>query len=141
MARTKHQVKTRQKTIPEATTTTTATTSENTPVTSSVSRKPHRYRPGTVALREIRRYQKSCELLIPAAPFVRVVREITYNFSNEVTRWTAEALTAIQEAAEDFLVHIFEDANLCAIHAKRVTIMQKDWQLARRLSGRELVRY
>ncbi|KAF6173007.1 hypothetical protein GIB67_006383, partial [Kingdonia uniflora] len=63
----------------------------------AASRKPHRYRPGTVALREIRRYQKSCELLIPAAPFVRVVREITYYFSNEVTRWTAEALTAIQE--------------------------------------------
>uniref|UniRef100_A0A1D1ZF82 Histone H3-like centromeric protein HTR12 n=1 Tax=Anthurium amnicola TaxID=1678845 RepID=A0A1D1ZF82_9ARAE len=99
-------------------------------------RKPHRFRPGTVALQEIRRYQKSWSLLIPKAPFVRIVKEITNYCSNEVTRWTPEAIVSIQEAAEDFLVHLFEDANLCAIHAKRVTLMQKDWQLARRIGGK-----
>ncbi|XP_010266471.1 PREDICTED: histone H3-like centromeric protein HTR12 isoform X2 [Nelumbo nucifera] len=77
--------------------------------------KPHRYRPGTVALREIRRYQKTWTLLIPAAPFIRT-------------------------AAEDYLVHLFEDAMLCAIHAKRVTLMQKDWALARRLGGKGQLR-
>ncbi|KAI3970998.1 hypothetical protein MKX01_024645 [Papaver californicum] len=64
------------------------------------------------------------------------VKEITNNFSEEVDRWQAEALTALQEAAEAYLIHQFEDTQLCAIHAKRVTIMQKDWQLARRLGGR-----
>lgn len=96
-------------------------------------RKAHRYRPGTVALREIRHFQKTWNLLIPAAPFIRTVREISYSLAPSVTRWQAEALVAIQEAAEDYLVHLFEDAMLCAIHAKRVTIMKKDWELARRL--------
>ncbi|KAF5192192.1 histone H3 [Thalictrum thalictroides] len=100
-------------------------------------RKPHRWRPGTVALREIRHYQKSSALLIPTAPFVRLVREITNQFSNEVNRWTAEALLAIQEAAEAHLINLFEDSMLCAIHANRVTLMQKDWQLARRIAGKE----
>ncbi|KAA8516156.1 hypothetical protein F0562_019335 [Nyssa sinensis] len=99
-------------------------------------RKPHRYRPGTVALREIRHFQRTWKLLIPAAPFIRTVREISNFFSPVVTRWTAEALVALQEAAEDYLVHIFEDANLCALHAKRVTLMKKDWELARRLGGK-----
>ncbi|XP_010266470.1 PREDICTED: histone H3-like centromeric protein HTR12 isoform X1 [Nelumbo nucifera] len=102
--------------------------------------KPHRYRPGTVALREIRRYQKTWTLLIPAAPFIRTVKEISNFYSPEVTRWTAEALVALQEAAEDYLVHLFEDAMLCAIHAKRVTLMQKDWALARRLGGKGQLR-
>ncbi|XP_042477000.1 histone H3-like centromeric protein HTR12 [Macadamia integrifolia] len=99
-------------------------------------RKPYRYRPGTVALREIRHFQKTYKLLIPAAPFIRTVREISYFYSPTVTRWAAEALVALQEAAEDYLVHLFEDAMLCAIHAKRVTLMQKDWALARRLGGK-----
>jgi histone H3 len=99
------------------------------------ARKPHRYRPGTVALREIKRYQKSFELLIPALPFARNVKELTMLFSQVVSRWTAEALVALQEAAEDYLVHLFEDTNLCAIHAKRVTIMPRDFHLARRLRG------
>uniref|UniRef100_M0ZH06 Histone H3 n=1 Tax=Solanum tuberosum TaxID=4113 RepID=M0ZH06_SOLTU len=81
-----------------------------------------RYRPGTVALREIRHFQKTWNLVIPAAPFIRLVREISHFFAPGVTRWQAEALIAIQEAAEDFLVHLFEDAMLCAIHAKRVTL-------------------
>ncbi|XP_031492559.1 histone H3-like centromeric protein cnp1 isoform X2 [Nymphaea colorata] len=98
------------------------------------SRK-HRYRPGTVALREIRMLQKSVNLLIPTMPFVRVVREIAGYISKEPLRFTAEALLAIQEAAEAELVHLFEDAQLCAIHAKRITLMAKDWQLARRLGG------
>eukprot|EP00249_Psilotum_nudum_P008029 c20996_g1_i1 orf=300-758(-) len=99
------------------------------------SRKRHRFRPGTVALREIRFYQKCFSLLIPALPFARLVKEMTLYFSRDVSRWTAEALVALQEAAEDFIVHLFEDTNLCAIHAKRVTIMTKDMQLARRLRG------
>ncbi|XP_010261517.1 PREDICTED: histone H3-like centromeric protein HTR12 isoform X2 [Nelumbo nucifera] len=103
-------------------------------------RKPHRYRPGTVALREIRHYQKTWTLLIPAAPFIRAVKEISNFYSPQVTRWTAEALVALQEAAEDYLVHLFEDAMLCAIHAKRVTLMQKDWALARRLGGKGQLR-
>ncbi|THF98250.1 hypothetical protein TEA_018349 [Camellia sinensis var. sinensis] len=84
--------------------------------------KRHRYKPGTVALREIRFYQKTCKLIIPAAPFIRTVREISNFFAPQIIRWTAEALVAIQEAAEDYLVHLFEDAMLCAIHAKRVTL-------------------
>ncbi|WOH09539.1 hypothetical protein DCAR_0728996 [Daucus carota subsp. sativus] len=96
-------------------------------------RKPHRFRPGTVALREIRKFQKTWNLLIPAAPFIRTVREISFYLAPSITRWQAEALRAIQEAAEDFIIHLFEDAMLCAIHARRVTVMKKDWELARRL--------
>ncbi|CAN6444225.1 unnamed protein product [Victoria cruziana] len=101
------------------------------------SRQPrkHRYRPGTVALREIRRLQKTVNLLIPTLPFVRVVREIAGYISKDPLRFTAEALLALQEAAEVELVNLFADAQLCAIHAKRVTLMIKDWQLARRLGG------
>ncbi|CAN1169119.1 Histone H3-like centromeric protein CENH3 [Linum perenne] len=99
-------------------------------------RKKHRFRPGTRALREIRHYQKTTGFLIAVAPFIRLVRMITQEFSNEVNRWQAEALVALQEAAEDFLVHLFEDGMLCAIHAKRVTLMKKDMELARRLGGK-----
>eukprot|EP00879_Flechtneria_rotunda_P011280 GHRR01011784.1.p3 GENE.GHRR01011784.1~~GHRR01011784.1.p3 ORF type:complete len:156 (+),score=32.61 GHRR01011784.1:225-692(+) len=98
-------------------------------------RRKHRYRPGTRALQEIRKYQKSTELLIRKLPFARVVREIGNQVAPEPFRWTAEALLALQEATEDFIVHLFEDCNLCAIHAKRVTIMPKDLQLARRIRG------
>uniref|UniRef100_A0ACD5TGA7 Uncharacterized protein n=1 Tax=Avena sativa TaxID=4498 RepID=A0ACD5TGA7_AVESA len=99
------------------------------------TRKPHRFKPGTVALREIRKYQKSTELLIPFAPFVRLVKEVTDWASPKVTRWTPQALVGLQEAAEYMLVDLFERANLCAIHAKRVTLMQKDIHLARRIGG------
>ncbi|WIA16390.1 hypothetical protein OEZ86_007878 [Tetradesmus obliquus] len=98
-------------------------------------RKKHRYRPGTRALQEIRKYQKSTGLLVRKAPFARVVREIANRIAPEPFRWTAEGLMALQEATEDFMVHLFEDCNLCAIHAKRVTIMPKDLQLARRIRG------
>ena len=97
-------------------------------------RKPHRFRPGTVALRDIRKYQKSTELLIRKLPFQRLVREIAQDFKTEV-RFQSSAITALQEAAESYLVGIFEDTNLCAIHARRVTIMPKDIQLARRIRG------
>ena len=97
-------------------------------------KKPHRYRPGTVALREIRRYQKSTSLLIRKLPFQRLVREITQDFKHDI-RFTGGALGALQEAAEAYLVGLFEDTQYCAVHAKRVTIMPKDMQLARRIRG------
>ena len=97
-------------------------------------KKPHRYRPGTVALREIRRYQKSTELLVRKLPFQRLVREIAQEFKTDL-RFQGSAVLALQEAAEAYLVGLFEDTNLCAIHAKRVTIMPKDIQLARRIRG------
>ena len=80
-------------------------------------KKPHRYRPGTVALREIRRYQKSTELLIRKLPFQRLVREIAQDFKMEL-RFQSAAIMALQEASEAYLVGLFEDSNLCAIHAK-----------------------
>ncbi|XP_077119137.1 histone H3-like [Ranitomeya variabilis] len=101
------------------------------PATGGV-KKPHRYRPGTVALREIRRYQKSTELLIRKGP--RLVREIAQDFKTDL-RFQSSAVMALQEASEAYLVGLFEDTNLCAIHAKRVTIMPKDIQLARRIRG------
>ena len=103
------------------------------PATGGV-KKPHRYRPGTVALREIRKYQKSTELLIRKLPFQRLVREIAQDFKTDL-RFQSSAVLALQEAAEAYLVGLFEDTNLCAIHAKRVTIMPKDIQLARRIRG------
>ncbi|XP_039874833.1 histone H3, embryonic-like [Simochromis diagramma] len=96
-------------------------------------KKPHRYRPGTVALREMR-YQKSTELLIRKLPFQRLVREIAQDFKTYL-RFQSPAVMALQEASEAYLVGLFEDTNLCAIHAKRVTIMPKDIQLARRIRG------
>ena len=107
------------------------------PATGGV-KKPHRYRPGTVALREIRRYQKSTDLLIRKLPFQRFVREVAQDmnlFSKETIRWCGSALLALHESAEAYLVRYLEDSNLAAIHAKRVTIMPKDIQLARRIRG------
>ena len=96
--------------------------------------KPHRYRPGPPCLREIRKYQKSTELLIRKLPFQRLVREIAQDFKTDL-RFQSTAILALQEAAEAYLVGLFEDTNLCAIHAKRVTIMPRDIQLARRIRG------
>ena len=104
-------------------------------------KKRYRYRPGTVALKQIRRYQKSTELLIRKLPFQQLVREIASD--SEViksplcgkVRFQSAAIMALQEASEAYLVGLFEDSNLCAIHAKRVTIMLKDIQLARRIRG------
>ena len=97
-------------------------------------KKAHRFRPGTVALREIRRFQKSTELLIRKLPFQRLVREIASEFKTDL-RFQSSAVLALQEASEAYLVGLFEDTNLAAIHARRVTIMPKDLQLARRIRG------
>ena len=97
------------------------------------AKKPHRYRPGTVALQEIRKFQKSTDLLIRRAPFARLVREILQTHGDY--RIQPAALAAFQEAAEAHLVGLFEDTNKCAIHAKRVTIEPKDMQLARAIHG------
>lgn len=91
------------------------------PPDGGTNKKPHRYRPGTVALREIRKYQKSTELLIRKLPFQRLVREIAQDFKTDL-RFQSCAVVALQEASEGYLVGIFEDTNLCAIHAKRVTM-------------------
>lgn len=93
-----------------------------------------RYRPGTVALRQIRKYQKSVNLLIPRRSLARLIREITQDL-NVGIRYQATAIDAIREAAEAYLVGVFDDANTCAIHAKRVTIFPKDLQLVKRLRG------
>jgi len=98
-------------------------------------KKPHRYRPGTVALREIRRYQKSTDLLIRKLPFQRLVRQICHVDLKKDVKFQSTAMLAMQEAAEAYLIGVFEDTNLCAMHAKRVTIMPKDMQLARRIRG------
>ncbi|XWS32060.1 hypothetical protein CRYUN_Cryun23aG0128600 [Craigia yunnanensis] len=151
MSRTKHIADKKQKRKPSAAAAASPSTSSTKTRSASVgrtrktggqatpsqrtSKKPHRFRPGTRALQEIRKYQKTSNLLIPAASFIREVRAISYQLAPEINRWQAEALVAIQEAAEDYLVQLFGDALLCAIHAKRVTLMKKDIQLARRLGG------
>ena len=117
--------------------------SKSTPSTPATTEKPprrlppRRFRPGTVALREIRKYQKSTEKLIKILPFQRLVREVATDIrgSQDAFRFQSSALSALQESSEGFLVSLFEDTNLCAIHAKRVTIMPKDMQLARRIRG------
>ena len=101
-------------------------------------KKPKKFRPGTVALREIRRFQKSTEMLIKKLPFQRLVREICQtldDFRDREYRFQSAAIGTLQEAAEAYLVSLFEDTNLCCIHAKRVTITPKDMQLARRIRG------
>ncbi|KAL4832457.1 hypothetical protein H8958_003742 [Nasalis larvatus] len=95
-------------------------------------KKPHRYRPGTLALREIRKYQKSTQLLLCKLLFQCLVREIAQAISPDL-RFHSAATGALQEASEAYLVSLFEDTNLCAIHARRVTIMPRDMQLARRI--------
>ncbi|OCK75351.1 histone cluster 1, H3g protein [Lepidopterella palustris CBS 459.81] len=97
-------------------------------------KRSRRYKPGTVALREIRRYQKSTDLLIRKHPFQRLVREIAQDFKSDL-RFQSSAIGALQESAEAYLIALFDDANMCAIHAKRVTLQTKDIQLARRLRG------
>ena len=95
-------------------------------------KKPHQYRLGTVALHEIRRFQKSTELLIRRLPFQRLVWEIAQDFKGRLN-FASGAILALQEAAEAYLIGLFEDTNLCAIYAKRITIMPKDIQLARHI--------
>lgn len=97
-------------------------------------KKAHRFRPGTVALREIRQQQKKTNLLIRRGPFERLVREIAQDFKDDL-RFQKEAILMIQLATESYLISLFEDTNLCAIHAKRSLIKPKDIQLARRIRG------
>ena len=105
-------------------------------------KKPHRYRPGTVALRKICHYQKSTDLLIRKLPFQRLAREVLQHLNKPgyyprftTERFQATSLLAIQESVEAFSVRLFEDVNLCAIHVRRVTNMPKDMQLALRIRG------
>eukprot|EP00275_Glaucocystis_incrassata_P001155 EC122003.1.p2 GENE.EC122003.1~~EC122003.1.p2 ORF type:complete len:150 (+),score=24.65 EC122003.1:118-567(+) len=123
-----------QKTIPS---TATAPAPEKTVKKAPTQRKKFRFRPGTVALREIRKYQKTTNLLILRRPFQRLVREIAHDLKSDF-RFHKAAVEALQEATEAFIVRLFEDTNLCTLHAKRVTIMPKDMQLARRIRGESL---
>jgi histone H3 len=99
-------------------------------------KRPHRFRPGTVALREIRRYQKSTDNLIRRLPFQRLVREVALDYKSNV-RFQAAAIEALQSASEAYLVGLFEDTNLACLHARRCTIMVKDMLLARRIRGHQ----
>jgi histone H3 len=89
-------------------------------------KRPHKWRPGTVALREIRKYQKTFNLLLRRRPFMRLIREIAQDYRKDL-RFTSNALLAVQEATEAFGVRFFELANLACIHAKRVTVLPKDF--------------
>jgi histone H3 len=95
-----------------------------------------KYRPGRLALREIKQYQKTTEMLIPKAPFTRLVKELGLNEKKDI-RFQKQAIEALHESSEAYIVGLFEDTNLCAIHAKRVTIMPKDMQLARRIRNEQ----
>ena len=132
MARTKHTA--RKSVAAKTPKKSMATKSKGPKASQGGVKRAHRFRPGTVALRHIRKYQKSTELLIRKLPFQRLVREIANDFKNDL-RFQSSAVLALQEAAEAYMVGLFEDTNLCAIHAKRVTIMPKDIQLARRIRG------
>jgi len=99
-----------------------------------------RWKAGTVALREVKRYQKTVDNLLPRAPFQRLVRSIVSDMDHEL-RFQSAALLALQEASEAYIVGVFEDTNLCAIHANRVTVMKKDMDLARRIRGDRNIDY
>jgi histone H3 len=98
------------------------------------AKKSRRFRPGTVALREIRSFQKTSGLLIRRAPFQRMVREVA-QVAKAGLRWQSAALAAMQEATESYVIGLLSDSNLCALHARRVTVMPRDIHLARRLRG------
>eukprot|EP01120_Amphizonella_sp_Union-15-10_P016831 TRINITY_DN9117_c0_g1_i1.p1 TRINITY_DN9117_c0_g1~~TRINITY_DN9117_c0_g1_i1.p1 ORF type:complete len:138 (-),score=13.13 TRINITY_DN9117_c0_g1_i1:60-473(-) len=100
--------------------------------------RKRRYKPGEKALKEIRLIQKTSHTLLPKLPFARLVKEIArdrYNNPLAPLRWQGEAINALQDASEYYLTVLFEDVQLCAVHAKRVTIQQRDVQLARRIRG------
>jgi histone H3 len=98
-------------------------------------RKPHRWRPGTVAQREIGKFQKNTDILIRKAPFQRLVHKIALKFGKSDLQMQSRAVLALQEAAEYFMVDVFSNTNLCTMHGKRVTIMNKDIVLACRIQG------
>ena len=103
--------------------------------------KKHRWRPGTVALREIRKYQKSVDPLVPKASFARLVREVAQDVIRENSslsdgvRFKKSAILALQEAAEMYLVGLYEDSNLACLHSNRVTVFARDMKFARRIRG------
>ena len=106
------------------------------------TKKPHRFRPGTVALREIRKYQKTGEFLVPRLPFMRLVREIAYTGKdgrvddNKLQmRWTRDAIEALHEITENYLVKLFMNSQTLAVHAKRITIKREDMQVVRLVNG------
>lgn len=107
------------------------------PITTRPMKKRARYRPGALALKEIRKYQRNTDLLIRKIAFQRLVREISQDFAPGL-RFQPTALLALQEAAEAYIVSLFDDVNLCALHARRVTIMPRDMQLALRIRGEKL---
>ncbi|KAF7683475.1 histone H3.3a [Astathelohania contejeani] len=107
-------------------------------VSSQAVKRPHRFRPGTVAMKEIRKYQKSTDLLIRKLPFQRLIREVAASFKPDI-RFQSQAILAIQEAFENYCTSLFEDANLCVLHCKRVTCMPKDLQLAMKIKGDSLM--
>jgi histone H3 len=93
------------------------------------ARKPIRFKPGTVALRQIRKLQRTCDLLLPLQPFQRLIREIALSFKSDL-RFEREALLAIQEAAEAHIICMFQHTQNLAIHSGRKTIQDKDLSLA-----------
>jgi histone H3/H4 len=119
-----------------STTTSTPTTAQQqVPAEGKVKRK-YKYRPGTKALREVRRYQRTTDPCIPLAPIARLVKELTQEmYPTKTINFQANAIQAIRQSAEAHIVTLMEDANLCAIHAKRITITPKDILLARRIRG------
>lgn len=100
-------------------------------------KKPHRFKPGTVALREIRKMQATTHTLIKKAPLYRLIREIMQDFHSDF-RFQASALEAIHQACEAYIIDTFEVANLYAIHSKRVTILKKDFELVKRVKETHL---
>ena len=102
--------------------------------TKKAGAKKFRWRPGTVALRQIKKFQKSTNTLMRKAPFQRLVRELATGHK-EGLRWAASAVAALQESVESYATGLLSDANLCALHARRVTLMSRDVALARRLRG------
>lgn len=101
------------------------------PATASV-KKPHRYRPGTVALQEIRRFQKATDLMIKKAPFSRLVMEIATEFKGDM-KSTRNTSLALQERSEARLSSVLEKSNECAIHRGGVTIKRKDMELVAKI--------
>ena len=98
----------------------------------SNKQKEFKWKPGMRSLWEIRFYQKSTTMLLRRMPFLCLIRELAQDFKTDL-QFTVEAAYAIQSTSEDYLVRLFEDTNLCTIHTKRMTIMPKDIQLARRI--------
>ena len=101
------------------------------------SKKPKRFRPGTITLREIRNFQKTTRLLIRKLLFQRVVKEVATKYKSDL-RFQSQAILALKESCKAYLVNLFEDTNLCENHAKRVTIMTKD-MLAKRIRGEKKI--